>query len=289
MRTWLKCTIALVVLVVALSQATAANADWGDGQGSQEHGRLSAWAYYLGMTGGGAGPVPQPCTVEPTYLQGEEPDPATLEGTWTWVPAAERWQNIDRGLEDIPPGTPGHSWERRCVSNTDESLYSIDVDQDWLVWVLPGDPATWGEFSFGTLGIEEPRVVTSPSSGAGTLVNFDTWAWIEGGTVAPQNLTITAGPVAVNLWAQPQSIVVDWGDGSSGACPGGGAANQPVCTHQYLRASEAYTISIIVTWTGGFDVSIGGVGVGGRAFAPEPYVGTTQIRVAESQAVVTGK
>ncbi|MGI8938875.1 MAG: hypothetical protein ACR2JF_11820, partial [Iamia sp.] len=190
----------------------------------------------------------------------------------------------DQDNPELGDGAVGVSYERRCVNNDNPAIWRGDSRggplTDWVVWVPPGDPSTWGEYSWASLGLDRPVVRTSPPAGTETLVNFDTWAWVEGG-IAPAERFISSGPLTVRMWAEPETVEIDWGDGNVTDCPGGGSPDDP-CLHRYARASESYTITARVTWRGGFQV----IGVGGENFALNTQEGSTTLRVTEAQAVV---
>jgi hypothetical protein len=186
--------------------------------------------------------------------------------------------------------------EQRTLYHPDEQrpgewlhLYCGD---EWLDFVfLPEvqqvDPTTLARSV--TITPAAPVLRTSPGA-EDHLVNVEAWFWAEMWQGVSE--TATAGSVTVNVSAQPTSLIVDPGDGTSTfTCPGPqpvydlnlpASAQSSNCTHTYLRAGN-YTATATVV----YDISFtSNVGVNGNLGTIEPS-STTTLAVAEAQAINT--
>jgi len=144
-----------------------------------------------------------------------------------------------------------------------------------------------------------PSIGSNPGEGGGeTLVGLDTWFWVAG-NIGPQTQTLTDGPVSVTLSTRPiGDVTFESGDGGSVACTlptppydtsKPESAQSSDCTYRYRQPSPAYTVTARVAYTGTFTVSIGGTVVGTRDLGTVNRASTTTLRVAEGQAIVTGR
>ncbi|MGH2475464.1 MAG: hypothetical protein ACRDIL_09380 [Candidatus Limnocylindrales bacterium] len=163
---------------------------------------------------------------------------------------------------------------------------------EWLDFVfLPEeqqvDPTTLARSV--TITPATPVLHTSPGA-EDHLVNIEAWFWAEMWEGISE--TATAGSVTVNVTAEPSSLIVDPGDGTSPfTCPGPQPVYNPSlpastqsssCTHTYLRAGN-YTATATVV----YDISFtSNVGVAGGLGTIEPS-STTALAVAEAQAINT--
>ena len=186
--------------------------------------------------------------------------------------------------------------EQRTLYHPDEQrpgewlhLYCGD---EWLDFVFlleeqQVDPTTLARSV--TVTPSAPVLRTSPAV-SDHLVNVDAWFWAE--TWESISEPATAGSVSVSVTAEPTSLIVDPGDGTSPfTCPG----PQPVynlylpastqssnCTHTYSRAGNYTATATIV-----YDVSFtSNVGVNGDLGTIEPSSATV-LAVAEAQAINT--
>jgi len=146
-----------------------------------------------------------------------------------------------------------------------------------------------------------PSGILKESGHPYTIVNANTWFWIDPGTFQPVSKTVTAGAVWGKATATPVSLGFAPGDGShSVSCPGPGPpwkandqtwlapVNPQGCSYRYLQSSlgiggddqvtATYTITWNVTWTGSD-------GTGG-AFNNMQSQTTSRFGVAEVQTVV---
>ncbi len=146
-----------------------------------------------------------------------------------------------------------------------------------------------------------PSGILKESGHPYTIVNANTWFWIDPGTFQPVSKTVTAGAVWGKATTTPVSLGFAPGDGShSVSCPGPGSpwkandqtwlapVNPQGCSYRYLQSSlgiggddqvtATYTITWNVTWTGSD-------GTGG-AFNNMQSQTTSRFGVAEVQTVV---
>ena len=171
----------------------------------------------------------------------------------------------------------------------------------------PPTSAQLAQAAFGELVMPSPVPSRYPSgilkeSGHPyTIVNANTWFWIDPATFQPVSKTVTTGAVWGKATATPVSLGFTPGDGShSVSCPGPGSpwkandrtwlapVNPQGCSYRYLQSSlgvggddqvtATYTITWNVTWTGSD-------GTGG-AFNNMQTQTTSRFGVAEVQSVV---
>jgi hypothetical protein len=146
---------------------------------------------------------------------------------------------------------------------------------------------------------------TAPPLGKDGLVGLPEWFWVPAGQWHPVTVTVSAGPVWATLTATPSQLTFDPGGGLSGAsCKGPGisysaarAAGQvtTACSYTFTQSSArqpggAYPASVTVTWVvtwRGF--SPAGGNVGGTVNAGLQIADPIAVRVAEGQALVTGR
>jgi hypothetical protein len=137
-----------------------------------------------------------------------------------------------------------------------------------------------------------PDLHTNPETDARSLVGLETWFWAAGAG-APLSRSASVGPVTVEVYATPRSLVVDPGDGTGTfVCTDFGTAydmDRPAsaqttsCGHTYARPGN-YTASATLIYDVGFTSNVGG---GGGLGTIEPSA-TASVTVVESQAVVVG-
>jgi len=186
--------------------------------------------------------------------------------------------------------------EQRTLYHPDEQRpgewLHLYCGSEWLDFVfLPEeqqvDPTTLARSV--TITPAAPVLRTSPGT-EDHLVNVAAWFWAEMWEGISE--TATAGSVTVNVTAEPTSLIVDPGDGTSPfACPGPqpvynlnlpASAQSSNCTHTYLRAGN-YTATATVV----YDISFtSNVGVNGGLGTIEPS-SITALAVAEAQAINT--
>ncbi len=120
----------------------------------------------------------------------------------------------------------------------------------WITSVGPA-PATPG-VDPSVLALQAERSMTLPTPSirtnpAGTsVVNLDTWLWIDPALWHAVSVTAVAGPVAATAVATPVAVIWSTGDGATVRCDGPGeafpavqatTASAPGCSHRYRRTS----------------------------------------------------
>lgn len=171
------------------------------------------------------------------------------------------------------------------------------IDLGDVFWSDEEEPPTLTEqaqTAVGMLQFATPTVGVSPETR--TLVNLDTWFWLDGvqGEVSASAFTLT-------VTARLKSVTVDPGDGGgSFVCdpvPTTAAAAETSCTHEYRRASVRGTTSVAgkpayqatvtslyeLTYTNGGQVLDD---IPGAQATINGAPGTTAVRVDEAQTVV---
>jgi hypothetical protein len=277
----MRSTLALVSVAVATAAwsltVLPADADEGDGPGNQRAtgtnngdsatgtAEDSVPAIPAGNSGGGGGPN---CTKS--------------DGTRDYLrygPRLFSTMEEQRTLYHPEEQRPGEWLHLYCGDQWLDFVFLPDAQQV--------DPTTLARSV--TIRPAAPVLRTSPGT-EDHLVNVEAWFWAEMWEGISE--TATAGSVTVNVSAEPTSLIVDPGDGTSPfTCPG----PQPVydlslpastqssnCTHTYLRAGN-YTATATVV----YDISFtSNVGVNGNLGTIEP-TSTTALAVAEAQAINT--
>jgi len=176
-------------------------------------------------------------------------------------------------------------------------------------WVAPGeaaaaaapvlvDPAVLGQQALDQLQLARPSIHMAPQPPLQTYVGLETWLWMDQDQWAPLDLTVTAGPTAVTVTAQPVRGVWDLTAGST-TCPSAGRAwvkgmgdgEQTDCSYTFTQISDgepddefAVTSTLIyeVDWT-----CAGGCLEDGGTLGEVPGPpGAAAIRVGERQSVV---
>jgi hypothetical protein len=277
----MRSTLAVVSVAVATAAwsltVLPADADEGDGPGNQRAtgtnngdsatgtAEDSVPAIPAGNSGGGGGPN---CTKS--------------DGTRDYLrygPRLFSTMEEQRTLYHPEEQRPGEWLHLYCGDQWLDFVFLPDAQQV--------DPTTLARSV--TIRPAAPVLRTSPGT-EDHLVNVEAWFWAEMWEGISE--TATAGSVTVNVSAEPTSLIVDPGDGTSPfTCPG----PQPVydlslpastqssnCTHTYLRAGN-YTATATVV----YDISFtSNVGVNGNLGTIEP-TSTTALAVAEAQAINT--
>lgn len=197
-----------------------------------------------------------------------------------------------------PTEGPG-AWYRYVCQNPDSTSRAT------LRWLpeRPGfpeapdiDPEELARQALASARIPSPGIGMSPDPGRGSVVNVETWLWMDGGAWAPVSATTSAGPVSVTATATPEEVVWDMGNGDAVSCAGPGtpyeadrpdAEQQPSCSYTYRRGSagapgSAFTVTATVTWR----VTWAATGApGGGGLGTVSSSSSTQVRVGEIQAV----
>ena len=245
--------------------------------------------------------------------------------------ASQGSRNCEWAGETIPCSRGGSSWfgsqgcyaSQASVSTNDPAWGAHEDGSVWTCygagpdgvgtgfnfWVAPGeaaaaaapvlvDPAVLAQRALDQLQLARPSIHMAPQPPLQTYVGLETWLWMDPGQWAPLDLTVTAGPTAVTVTAQPVRAVWDLTEGST-ACTSAGRAwvkgmgdgEQTDCSYTFTHISGgepddefAVTSTLIyeVDWT-----CAGGCLEDGGTLGEVPGLpGAAAIRVGERQSVV---
>ncbi len=249
--------------------------------------------------------VPVPCW----YVQGK-----TGKEYYHWVESGQAsidWYHHGGGDGPFEPypgykqhknDSEGHWYGSACSSETFENIDDFfEYSQQWFaehpsVYVPGGGqppippipPEVLLEAATDALTIPEPEFVWSPQlvDGQGTLVNLDTWFWLDDypteGTV-----TASAGPSTVTVDLTLDDVQYSSAEAGSVTCADGGSPWQEGassdCRLVFPRASDATTVAANAAWSGTWSYN----GVPQGAIDPVSADWETSFPVREAGAVVT--
>ncbi|MEV8504485.1 hypothetical protein AB0368_06590 [Actinoplanes sp. NPDC051475] len=213
-------------------------------------------------------------------------DPDTTVCSYTPVtPSADTLA----GMGGQPEGEGG--WYFKACSYGDGST---GFNTGGLVWLgqppPPPDPAVLARQARSRLTF--PPVVIAVNPQTETWVHLPVWLAIPNGW-QPQSATASVPGMSVTATARPEKVTFDMGDGTSVVCTGPGTvyrpgvhdpeSSSPDCGTTYRTPAESYRITATVSWS----VTWAGGGESGTLEGLSSS-GSTTMRVAESQAVITG-
>lgn len=221
-------------------------------------------------TGGGKSGGTNPCTYRPVT-----PSAATIAGAGG------------------QPSGPGAWYAKTCTRAGGNTV--VESDLVWLTTPPVVTPEDLARQARSRLNL--PAVVVKLNPAGTALVNIPMWLALGGGW-EQQSATASVPGLSVTATATPQRVEFTMGDGGRVVCSGPGTVYRPGvhdpysaspdCGYVYRRPSvgvpgEAFRVSVTVSWT----VNWSGGGQGGT-IPGLTTAGSTTLRVAESQAVVTG-
>lgn len=303
---------ALLAVTALVTTSAAAEADiqgkgdppvYDDGENIGGDVRSQLAIVESGSSGGGGG-TPPPCRW--TDDEGEEHDDGvrrwrlTAVDQQTWGDIYDEW-DIEQGVV----------YRYECIhpSMCDGDLNASDCYGDLLYgegWCgsaicyfdaisPPALAVMLVEDSFlERLGPPEPQF--SPPGGT-TIVNFDTWLWVDNvpadGQRGPWSISVP-GPISVEASASLSEVVWDMGDGNTVTCPitTDEASAERDCSYAYEQSSagepgDEFQGSVSVVWTVDWDATVMGQQVSNTIEAPREA--EFSIAVAEGQAVVVDR
>jgi len=170
--------------------------------------------------------------------------PSSGGGSWTCTSTYLALNN-EGGMPAGGP-QPGAWYSVTCTDGRS------GVQSTQTVWITSGaptpvpavDPRAVALRAERSLALPAPVLRTDP--GATSVVNLDTWLWIDPALWHVYVVTATAGPVSATAVARPVAVRWTTGDGAVVTCAGPGtpflpwlpAASQTTgCAHRYLRSS----------------------------------------------------
>ena len=166
------------------------------------------------------------------------------------------------------------------------------------VWIAGAPPVVSPEVlarqARARLNLPEVTIRVSPSGDQ--LVGLPTWLSLDPSSWHPESATASVPGVSVTATATPTQAVWSMGNGDSVVCHGPGtpwrpgtdpAAASPDCGYRYLHSSAgasggAFKVTVTISW----QVTWAGAGQNGT-IPGLTTTGTVQVRVAESQTVIT--
>jgi hypothetical protein len=243
--------------------------------------------------------------------------PAMAGGGGGWVTCAGAGCNLSAAA----PGSPAHPASAAGKTGPDPNCYIPASGGGLISFVIPACPGQFLSHLVGLpavvipvlggrpappavlaaqaesqLRLGSPVIRANPPVGREQLVRVPTWLWLAGGW-HPVTATAAVPGENVTATAVPQQVRWDMGDGAAIVChgpgtaypPGGNpAAASPDCGYTYTYGSAAapggaFQVTATITW----QVTWAGGGAGG-AFGGLTTTAAVAMRVAQSQAIVTG-
>ncbi len=203
--------------------------------------------------------------------------------------------------------TPG-SWYFVKCPGTHLTIYSGALS--WFPSATPSAaptpglaPSALAVQAADSLTLPSPVINLNPSSFS--VVNLNSWLWIDPQAWHSFSATATAGSVTANTVAVPDTVSWSMGDGNTVVCGGPGTPYQPAisdegqttdCSYTYLESSAgqpsvngdpnngAFDVTATVTWT----VSWSATGaVGGGSLPPLHTSSSVPVRVEQVESVGT--
>lgn len=242
---------------------------------------------------------------------------------YQWVASGQMSRDMRHSGDSVGPrqGYAAHKndgkgqwWVPVCDSgnwpNPSDFLgYGRYVDQFWaahpVVYVPaaqtppapPVTPELLREVAITYLRLPDPRLDWNPKrlGNQGTLVNLDTWFWLDNAP-ATESVTVTAADgTAATVTATFAGMDITAPDEIPVSCAGPGTAYSPgahpTCVLVFSRASsalgvQATPVTVTARWTATW--AFNGAGQGPIPTQPAPVAATANIAVDEVQTLVTG-
>lgn len=254
-----------------------------------------------GSSGSGGRPAPT--------CEWEDDNGQVHEGRMRWRIARvdqETWgdinnEDIEQGTfyryecwsDDMDCGDPQHEGDDGCYGDVTYDNWCGDIVCYFDAINPPNLARLAVEDNFlETLGPPEPRF--NPPGGT-TIVNFDTWMWVENvpgtGRQGPWVMDDVPG-ILVTAWASLDEVEWDMGDGHTEPCPitTDEASAERDCSYAYQQSSAGesggeYHGTVSVLWQVEWEATIYGNDIENTIDAPREN--DFSLAVAEGQAIVT--
>jgi hypothetical protein len=181
------------------------------------------------------------------------------------------------------------------VSCTGPGLSNHDSIIVWLANQVNGSsegitPSAVAQRAASSIVLPSPAIRTDPA--AASVVNLQTWFWIDSSVWQPRRATASLAGISATATATPVSVDFSTGDGSHLVCAGPGtpydtsvpfSLQHTSCSHVYTRSSagqsdpdgnpndSAYAITATITWS----VSWTANGFSGGGILPSLTTSTT--------------
>jgi hypothetical protein len=194
-------------------------------------------------SGGSTSSVPQPVCTYGVIEEGPNTVVATPDGSFA-------------PLYDSTHSSTNGSWQwKECT----DAAGNISMSS---VWIPRANPVVLAQQAISAQSLPLPQIATSPSSGAGAIVNLPTWLWIDSAQWSTVTATAAVDGFSVTATASPTAVTWSMGDGKSVTCNGPGTAYNPglpdsaqrtTCSYSYAKSSasqpnDRYTITASVQW-----------------------------------------
>jgi len=193
--------------------------------------------------------------------------PSSQGGGWACISTYLALNNEGGSAPGGP--LPGAWYSVTCTNKSSGSQVTQTV---WLSASVAApapavDPRTVALQALHSLTLPRPLLRTNPSGAS--VVNLDTWFWIDPSIWHSYSVSAVAGSVSATAVATPVDVVWSTGDGAQLRCAGPGRRFDPTrpgqvqhagCTHRYLRTSigqwssggssdaAAFRISASIDW-----------------------------------------
>ena len=217
--------------------------------------------------------------------------------TYTWAPPS-----MTAGLMTGGP----EAGQFYIVSCTGPGLSSHDSIIVWLANQVYGapegiTPSAVAQRAASSIVLPSPVIRTDPA--AASVVNIQTWLWVEPSVWHPRTATASLAGISATARATPISVDFSTGDGSHLVCDGPGTpyntslpagVQNTSCSHRYTRSSagqsspdgnpnnSAYAITATITWS----VSWTADGFSGGGILPSLTTSaTTSLRVEQIESL----
>jgi hypothetical protein len=196
--------------------------------------------------------------------------------------------------------TDGSVWT--CYGNGPDG-----VGQGYDFWVAPGaaapapvlvDPGVLAERALNQLQLARPSIRMAPQPPLQTYVGLETWLWMDPAQWRALDLTVTAGPTAVTVTAEPVRAVWDLTEGST-TCGSAGRAwvegmgdeEQTDCSYTFTQisageTSDAFPVTSTLMYQVDWTCAGGCLEDAGTLGEVSGLPGAAGIRVGERQSVV---
>src|SRR5207248_3268020 len=197
-------------------------------------------------------------------------------------------------LGGLPAGA-GAWYVKTCYGTGPGNMMAASSGLVWLTTPPVVAPEVLARQARSTLALPDVAIRVNPAGDQ--LVGLPTWLSLDPTSWRPQSATASVPGVSVTATATPTQAVWSMGDGESVVCHGPGTpwasgtdpmAASPDCGYTYRRSSAgapggAYAVSVTISWS----VTWAGAGQGGT-IPGLTTTGAVPVRVAESQAVISG-
>jgi hypothetical protein len=312
---------------IALAAVPSTAFAWGGDGGGDQNVATKGQNITITVTGTGVKPgggkvtvpassvsVPPPCWMEPSMTGKQYND--YVHGTGQYAGHGLAFINRHMGETEKPiPGQEQHAtddkgqyWSPTCFSgNFPGSIKDFFAFSDkffaenptrFIAYnepkpVPPVPPEFLREIAIQQLKIPDPKINWNPkrAGDASTLVNIDTWFWLDDSPES-MSVTATAGGNSATVQADLVGLQVSGPSLPTTSCAGPGVPYSQgatgACTATFRSSSDSLPgrvtpVTVQTTWTASW--SANGQPRGPIAQQPAPATGTTNIGVREVQSV----